>query len=65
MLMQGGYNLLRYNDTRVCDSYITQQCIQQRGADACLQELIASQQQGSGPNKLLIGVLVPVAVVCE
>lgn len=54
---------MRFSDTRVCDAYITQQCTQQRGTDACLQELVAAQQQGSGPNKVLIGVLVPVAVV--
>jgi hypothetical protein len=35
---QGGYDLIRYNVTRVCDGYLTQECLQvgQHAAPTCL-----------------------------
>lgn len=61
--MQGGYQQARLNEVRVCNAYITQQCIQAKGADACLQEQIAAQQQAKHSNTLLIAVLVPVGLI--
>jgi hypothetical protein len=43
--LQGGYDLVRYNVTRLCEAYITPACIQQQGADACMYEHIQSVQR--------------------
>ena len=49
----------------MCSNYITQQCIHAYGADACLLDMVAqlrSQAGHGGPNKLLIGLLVPLGL---
>jgi hypothetical protein len=38
--LQGGYDLVRRNATRVCGAYVSQECVQERGGDACVLELL-------------------------
>lgn len=65
--LQGGYDLVRYNVTRLCEAYITPECIQQQGADTCMYEHIQglqrqqAQQQRQQLRTILLAVLVPAA----
>jgi hypothetical protein len=51
----------------VCSAYISSECTQAKGADACLVELVAQlhAQNVFGHQKLLIGLLVPLSVCSE
>lgn len=65
-MLQGGYDLVRRNATRVCDEYITQQCIQNKGAGACMYEALqrqASQSKDASQSTrtILLAVLLPLA----
>jgi hypothetical protein len=66
VVLQGGYDLVRRNATRVCDEYITEQCIHSKGADACMYEALQRQaaqstEAAQRTRNILLAVLLPLA----
>eukprot|EP00878_Enallax_costatus_P027605 GHUV01029739.1.p1 GENE.GHUV01029739.1~~GHUV01029739.1.p1 ORF type:complete len:319 (+),score=80.47 GHUV01029739.1:267-1223(+) len=47
----GGYVLHMHNTTRVCDNYITAQCMQQLGMDTCTAQLLDQLFNGTKSHK--------------
>lgn len=65
-LPQGGYDLIRRNVTRLCDEYITDQCMQLKGGDLCMYEALQRQAANSSQavgklSTILLAVLLPLA----
>lgn len=61
---QAGYRLVMHNVTRVCDNYVTAECIQQQSEDVCTADLLtkllvpADSSDGSWQPQAIAGVVV-------
>lgn len=58
---QGGYIIAKDNAYKVCDAYVSQDCVSQQGQDQCvISTMNAMRQSGGQPGLLGVKIGVPI-----